>query len=117
MKNTALVNAPETLLTLMSVAEMARLHQVGTFIAVRIRRRLLANDGDLYFLRRREMSKLKRQDQDKSLHQAQSERPHNVLATTPRTIQNTETEHGLDYQCYLTWLLDDLRRGTSLRVE
>ena len=51
-KNTALVNAPEALLTLMSVAVTARLHHVEIFIAVTIRRRLLANDGDLYFLQR-----------------------------------------------------------------
>ena len=50
MKNTALVNAPETLSTLMSVAEMARLHHVEIPIEVTIRRRLLAKDGDLYFL-------------------------------------------------------------------
>lgn len=68
-KNTALVNAPETLSTLTSVAVMAWWHHAEIFIVVITRRRLPANDGDLYFLRRRERGKHKfeRQDPKESL--------------------------------------------------
>lgn len=52
-KNTAFVNAPETLVTLMSDAVMARWRHAGMPIEATIRRRLLANDRDLYFLQKK----------------------------------------------------------------
>lgn len=52
-KNTAFVNAPETLVTLMSDAVMARWRHVEMPIEAIIRRTLLANDRDLYFLQKR----------------------------------------------------------------
>lgn len=49
-KKTAFVKAPEALVILMSDALMTRLRHVEMFIEVTIRRKLLANDEDLYFL-------------------------------------------------------------------
>ena len=96
-KNTAFVNAPETLTTLMSAAVMARLHHVETFVEVIIRRRLLANDGDLYFLQK------KGQNASVCAQRLEHEVPYrntpfssgNTLATSPRASRTAEMEQEL----------------------
>ena len=120
-KNTAVVSAPETLLTLTSAAEMARLHHVETPIEVTMRTRLLANDGDLYFLQKRKerLCKFECHNRDGG-HVTTDPNPHSVRAIYElrhHGYPEAETELELVHQCYLTWLLDGPRRDVDPRLE